>query len=134
MINHLGDDIDHYTLREAEFGCNAIVGFNFGDGHLHDRRLIEAIQKRCRFAPGEFTVVWVEAEPLGDGRQQYWVMDAAVGIVERGSWAVKEAVSAENWLPNGPIPTRVDWRLAGYGRVSYPRVGAVPVAGGAVGA
>jgi hypothetical protein len=132
MINHLGDDIDHYTLREAEFGCNAIVGFNFGDGHLHDWRLIEAIQKRCRFAPGEFIVVWVEAEPLGDGRQQYWVMDAAIGIVERGSWAVKEAVSEHSWLPNGPIPTRVDWRLAGYERVSYPRVVAVPVAGGAV--
>ena len=37
MINQLGDDIDTYTLREAEFSCNAIVGFNFGDGHLHDQ-------------------------------------------------------------------------------------------------
>jgi hypothetical protein len=121
MINHLGDDIDHYTLREAEFSCNAIVGFNFGDGHLHDRRLIEAVQKRCRFAPGEFNVVWVESEPVWGGRQQYWVMDAAVGVVERGSWAVKDAVSEKNWLPDGPIATKVDWRLAGYERVSYPR-------------
>ena len=64
MINHLGEDIDTYTLREAEFTCNAIVGFNFGDGHLHDQRLIRAIQKRCQFAPGEFTVVWVESEPV----------------------------------------------------------------------
>ena len=71
MINQLGDDIDTYTLREAEFACNAIVGFNFGDGHLHDHRMIEAIQKRCRFAPGEFIVVWVESEPIGNGRQQY---------------------------------------------------------------
>ena len=76
MMKHLGDDIDTYTLREAEFSCNAIVGFNFGDGHLHNQRLIEAIQKRCRFAPGEFIVVWVESEPVGSGRQQYWVMDA----------------------------------------------------------
>ena len=38
MINQLGDDIDTYTLREAEFACNAIIGFNFGDGHLHDHR------------------------------------------------------------------------------------------------
>src|SRR6185312_11376015 len=82
MMNQLGADIDTYTLREAEFSCNAVVGFNFGDGHLHDHRLIAAIQRRCRFAPGEFVVVWVESQPVGDHRQRYWVMDAAVGIVE----------------------------------------------------
>ncbi len=119
MINHLGDDIDAYTLREGEFECNAIVGFNFGDGHLHDQRMIEAIQKRCQFAPGEFTVVWVESEPVWSGRQQYWVMDAAVGVVERGSWAVKDAVKEIPWLPDGPIATQVDWRREGYERVSY---------------
>ena len=119
MMKHLGEDIDTYTLREAEFSCNAIVGFNFGDGHLHDQSLIEAIQKRCQFAPGEFTVVWVESEPVWQGRQQYWVMDAAVGVVERGSWAVKDAVQEIPWLPNGPIAVQVDWRLEGYERVSH---------------
>ena len=119
MMRHLGQDIDTYTLREAEFSCNAIVGFNFGDGHLHDQSLINAIQKRCQFAPGEFTVVWVESEPVWHGRQQYWVMDAAVGMVERGSWAVKDAVQEIPWLPDGPIPVQVDWRLEGYERVSH---------------
>jgi hypothetical protein len=119
MINQLGDDIDTYTLREAEFCCNAIVGFNFGDGHLHDHRLIEAIQKRCRFVPGELIVVWVESEPVGNGSQRYWVMDAAVGIVERGSWRVKDAVQEQPWLPNGPIATQVEYQLAGYERVSH---------------
>src|ERR1700748_2279493 len=80
MINQLGEDIDSYTLREGEFACNAIIGFNFGDGHLHNHRLIEAIQARCRFAPGEFIVVWVESEPVGSGRQQYMVIDAAVRV------------------------------------------------------
>jgi hypothetical protein len=126
MINQLGDDIDIYTLREAEFSCNAIVGFNFGDGHLHNQHLITAIQKRCRFAPGEFIVVWVESEPVLSGRQQYWVMDAAVGIVERGSWAVADAVKELPWLPNGPIATRVESRMAGYERVSHGSV--VPAA------
>ena len=119
MINQLGADIDTYTLREAEFSCNAIVGFNFGDGHLHDRRLIEAIQKRCRFEPGEFIVVWVESEAAFRGHQDYWVMDAAVGIVERGKWAVADAVKEQPWLPNGPIATTVSWRLPGYERMSH---------------
>jgi hypothetical protein len=119
MINQLGQDVDRYTLREAEFSCNAIVGFNFGDGHFHDQRLIEAIQRRCQFAPGEFIVVWVESEPVGNGRQEYWVMDAAIGIVERGSWAVAVAVEEQPWLPNGPIATRVHWKMDGYERVSH---------------
>jgi len=120
MMRHLGTDIDTYTLREAEFTCNAIVGFNFGDGHLHNRHLIRAIQRRCRFAPGEFMVVWAESEPVWNGRQRYWVMDAAVGVVECGSWAVKDAVNEIPWRPNGPIPVQVDGRLPGYERVRYP--------------
>ena len=30
-----------------------IVGWNFGDGHLHDEGLIFAVQRRLNFAPGE---------------------------------------------------------------------------------
>jgi hypothetical protein len=119
MLDQLGDDIDTYTLREGEFCCNAIVGFNFGDGHLHDRRMIEAVQERCRFEPGELIVVWAESEALGSGRQDYLVVDAAVGIVERGSWAVKDAVGEQPWLPNGPIATVVTYRMPGYARVSH---------------
>jgi len=129
MMNQLGDDIDHYELREAEFMCNMLVGFNFGDGHLHNQHLINAIQKRVQFAPGEFIVVWVESEPVFNGHQQYWVMDAALGVVERGSWRVKDAVDAINWLPDGPIPVKVDYRLPGYQRVRYGRaLGTAPAA------
>jgi hypothetical protein len=126
MSNQLGTDIDTYTLREAEFAWNAIIGFNFGDGHLHDHRLIAAIQKRCQFAPGEFIVVWVESEPVGSGRQRYWVTDAAVGVVERGSWAVADAVAEQPWLPSGPIATDVTCRMPGYERMSHGPVDAAP--------
>lgn len=119
MLNQLGADIDLYPLREGEMLANAVVGWNFGDGHLHGETLIEAVQKRCRFKPGECIVVYAESEPLGNGRQQYLVMDAAVGIVERGSWAVEDAVAEQPWLHNGPIPLQVHWRMPGYERVSH---------------
>ena len=119
MINTLGDDINTYTPREAEFSCNAIIGFNFGDGHLHNERMLQAIQNRCNFAPGEFIVVWCESEPILRGRQQYWVMDVAVGIIERGSYSVEEACAQQPWLPDGPIKTDVTWRLEGYERVRH---------------
>jgi hypothetical protein len=119
MINQLGDDMDTYTPREAEFSCNAIIGFNFGDGHLHNERMLEAIQDRCQFEPGEFIVVWIESEPMLRGRQEYWVMDVAVGIIERGNYSVADSVKEQPWLPNGPISTVVTWRKPGYERVRY---------------
>lgn len=111
MMNHLGDDIDTYSLREGEFSCNSVVAFNFGDGHLHDHRLIAAIQRRCNFAPGEFIVAWIESQPIHKGTQQYQVIDAALGIIERGSYKVTDAVDEQPWLPNGPIPFDVTWTL-----------------------
>jgi hypothetical protein len=72
-------------------------------------------------------VVFAEAEPLGNGRQQYWVMDAPAGIVERGSWAVKDAVAEQPWLPDGPIEVDVRWRKPGYERVSHSRHAAATV-------
>jgi Transmembrane protein of unknown function (DUF3556) len=121
MMNQLGPDIDAYDLREGEACCNAVIGWNFGDGHLHDDQLIAAIQKRCRFEPGELIVVFAESDPIGTGRQEYYVIDAAVGIVERGSWGVREAVEEQPWLPSGPIALDVRWREPGYERVRHRR-------------
>ncbi len=123
LIDQLGDDINHYAIREAEFMTNCIVGFNFGDGHLHDHKFIASIQKRCGFAPGEFIVAWIESQPVHKNYQRYLVIDAALGIVERGTYKVADAVAEQPWLPNGPIPLSADWRLDGYERVSYPAPG-----------
>jgi hypothetical protein len=103
-------DLDERTVREAEFACNSLIGFNFGDGHLHNLDLINAVQKRVGFAPGEWIVVWVESQPIHKGTQAYQVIDAALGVIERGTWKVKDAVDAQPWLPDGPIPLDVTWR------------------------
>ncbi|MGW9031129.1 DUF3556 domain-containing protein [Streptomyces sp. NPDC055722] len=105
-------DIDQRTVREAEFGCNSLIGFNFGDGHLHGLDLINAVQARVGFAPGEWIVVWVESQPIHRGMQRYQVIDAALGVIERGSWKVSDAVKEQPWLPNGPIPLNVTWTRA----------------------
>ncbi|WP_433754619.1 DUF3556 domain-containing protein [Nocardia sp. CA-135398] len=103
-------DLDRWTVREAEFACNSLIGFNFGDGHLHDFDLIDAVQRRVGFAPGEWIVVWVESQPIHRSTQEYMVVDAALGVIERGTWEVADAVEAMPWLPDGPIPHRVSWR------------------------
>ncbi|MFE9646779.1 DUF3556 domain-containing protein [Streptomyces sp. NPDC006365] len=105
-------DLDRRTVREAEFACNSLIGFNFGDGHLHNIDLINAVQSRIGFAPGEWIIVWVESQPIHRGTQQYQVIDAALGVIERGTWKVADAVEEQPWLPNGPIPLDVTWTRA----------------------
>ena len=111
LFSYLGDDrMNTYTIREAEFMCNSIIGFNFGDGHFHDERMIAAIQKRCNFAPGEFVVAWVESQAIHEDFQRYRIIDAALGVVERGTYKTADSLNSQGWLPDGPIPLTVEWR------------------------
>ncbi|MGN6337496.1 DUF3556 domain-containing protein [Mycobacterium sp.] len=110
LLNHL-PDIDTRTVREGEFVCNSIIGFNFGDGHLHDADMIRAVQKEAQFEPGECVIAWAESEAFLSGVQHYQLIDAALGVLERGTWKVADAVKEQPWLPKGPIPAQVDWTL-----------------------
>ena len=63
------------------------------------------------------------------GVQQYKVIDAALGVIERGTWKVADAVAEQPWLPNGPIPLEVTWtraasstRVGGAGTVEADRM------------
>lgn len=112
LLKHL-PDVDARTVREGEFLCNSLTGFNFGDGHLHNEDLIRAVQRQAEFEPGECVIAWVESEAFGSGVQHYKLIDAALGVIERGTWKVADAVSEQPWLPNGPIPTQVSWSSHG---------------------
>src|ERR1700733_4550051 len=48
LLTHL-PDVDTRTVREGEFVCNSLIGFNFGDGHLHDADMIRAVQREAAF-------------------------------------------------------------------------------------
>ena len=103
-------DIEERTIREGEFATNAVIGFNFGDGHMQGIPLMAALQERCRFAPGEFVMAYAESSPLFGTTQEYMLIDAALGVLEKGTWNVKRMVQEQPWLPNGPIPLTVTWR------------------------
>ncbi len=108
-------DIDTRTVREGEITCNSLIGFNFGDGHLHNEDLIRAVQAEAGFEPGECVIVWAESSAFGSDIQRYKLIDAALGVTERGTWKVSDAVAQQPWLPNGPIPLQVNWSGAAQG-------------------
>ena len=109
-------DIDTRDVREGEWVCNSLIGWNFGDGHLHDANMIAAVQEQVGFEPGELVIAWSESQAWGSSVQHYKLIDAALGVIETGTWKVADAAEAQPWLPDGPVPTTVTWSLASDGR------------------
>lgn len=91
-------DVDAYDVRDGEIVAGVVLGWNFGDGHLHGRQLLNAVQERCGFAPGELRVVTLESQPALSGRQRYAILDAAEGVLEEGHVRVSDMVSRQPWL------------------------------------
>jgi hypothetical protein len=100
-------DLDEYRVREGELVAGVVLGYNFGDGHFHNHRLLEAVQERCGFEPGELRVVTLESQPAHVQRQRYRILDAAAGVVEEGWVDVAEMVGRQPWL-GGDFPVHPD--------------------------
>jgi Transmembrane protein of unknown function (DUF3556) len=113
LLPHAVEDVEDYDLREGELISNVVNGWNFGDGHFHGRQLLEAVQERCGFAPGELRVIELESQAVGSGHQRYRIYDAATGLLEEGSVAVADMVSRQPWLEESwDFPVEVTHRRA----------------------
>jgi hypothetical protein len=113
LLPHAVDDVEAYDAREGELISNVVNGWNFGDGHFHGRQLLEAVQERCDFAPGEVRVIALESEAATSGRQRYRIYDAATGLLEEGSVAVADMVERQPWLEESwEFPVEVAARRA----------------------
>ena len=103
-----GHDEADFVLTDGERICSTAIGWNFGDGHMHNEQLIAALQKRCGFEPGEVRVMLLDAQPIHQQRQQYRLVDAATGEFERGYVQVADMVTRQPW--DDTVPVTVTWR------------------------
>lgn len=97
-----GDDED-YLVLDGELVAGTSLGWNFGDGHLHDEQLIEALQRRCNFQPGDVRIVFMESQPFHDRTQRYRLIDAATGEFESGYIKVGDMVDCQPTDNNVPV-------------------------------
>jgi hypothetical protein len=91
------DRIDDYQWVDGEVVAGMVLGWNFGDGHLHDERLLSAVQQQCGFEPGELRCVFVESQPLLRDTLSYRIADAAEGLVEEGVVDVADLRRRQPW-------------------------------------
>lgn len=102
----IGQNEADYSITDGERICSMAIGWNFGDGHMHNEQLIAAMQKRCGFEPGEVRVVLLDAQPIHRQRQAYRLVDAATGEFESGYVDVADMVTRQPW--DDDLPVHVD--------------------------
>ena len=98
-----GHNEDDYSVTDGERICSTALGWNFGDGHMHNEQLIAAMQRRCHFEPGEVRVVLLDAQPIHRQTQRYRLVDAATGEFERGYVNVGDMVARQPWDDDVPV-------------------------------
>ncbi|MGA8847786.1 MAG: DUF3556 domain-containing protein, partial [Nocardioides sp.] len=94
---------DDYLVLDGELVAGVVLGWNFGDGHLHDERLVAALQQRCGFEPGELRVIVLDAQPIHRRTQSYRLLDAATGEFEHGTVLVADMVVRQPWDTDLPL-------------------------------
>lgn len=97
LIPKAVDDLTRYEWVDGEIVAGIVLGWNFGDGHLHKEELLAAVQAQCGFEAGELRCVMVEAQPLFGSSLQYRIHDAKTGLIEAGSASVAELRTLQPW-------------------------------------
>ncbi len=97
-------DVDAVEWIDGEVVAGMVVGWNFGEGHLHDDQLLRAVQAQCGFGPGELRVVMVESQPIHRAVHAWRIVDAHDGVVATGEVAVAELVDRQPWPVAGEAP------------------------------
>ncbi|ORV49833.1 hypothetical protein AWC02_05965 [Mycolicibacter engbaekii] len=101
------DNVADYTIRDGEIIAGPLIGWNFGEGHLHNEQLLAAVQRRCRFAEGDLRVIVLEGQPIHRREQAYRIVDAKSGLIEAGYVAVADMLSRQPWPETGDeLPVR----------------------------
>ncbi|MEL7533547.1 MAG: DUF3556 domain-containing protein, partial [Bacteroidota bacterium] len=90
LVPRAVNNIDDYIWRDGELVAGVVLGWNFGDGHLHHELLLEAIQKRCNYAPGEVRCIFVESQPMAQPHLDWRIVDAADGQLDHGRIQISE--------------------------------------------
>ena len=92
-----GNPFQEYTYVDGEAVAASVLGWNFGEGHLADERLIARIQEQVGFDDGELRVICVEAQPILGSTLHWRIVDAKRGVLAEGRAALSELAHRKPW-------------------------------------
>jgi hypothetical protein len=91
------DEYPQYTWMDGELIAGMVLGYNFGEGHLHGAQLLRSVQAQCGFEPGELRCVCLESQPIGRSTLDYNIYDASEGLQSSGQVDIKELRELQPW-------------------------------------
>jgi hypothetical protein len=103
VLPRVVDDLDEYSINEGEGTAGVLLGWNFGDGHLHHEQLLAAVQAECGFGPGDLRVLVLESQPFGKPWLHWRIVDAADGQLDEGHIRVADLLDHQPWPEDGSI-------------------------------
>ncbi len=89
--------LEDYEYTDGELIAGIVLGWNFGDGHLHREGFLRAVQEQCGFEEGELRCIFVESQPLGRQTMGYRIHDAKTGLLEEGELDVRLLRQRQPW-------------------------------------
>ena len=92
-----GRPFQEYHYVDGENVAGSVLGWNFGEGHLCDERLLACIQAQCGFADGDLRAIMVESQPLLGSTLHWRVVDAKRGVLEEGHVALDVLARRAPW-------------------------------------
>jgi hypothetical protein len=92
-----GRSFHEYSYVDGENVAGSVLGWNFGEGHLCDHRLLAAIHAQCDFAEDEVRVITVESQPLFGSTLQWRIYDARRGLLEEGYVSLDDLAKRMPW-------------------------------------
>lgn len=101
LLPRLVPNLQDYEYLDGEIVGGMVLGWNFGEGHLHQERLLAAVQAQCGFEEGEVRCVFVESQPLFGDALAYRLFDARAGLLEAGSLPVARLRERQPWAAPG---------------------------------
>jgi Transmembrane protein of unknown function (DUF3556) len=92
-----GNPFQEYTYVDGETVASSVIGWNFGEGHLADERLMALVQKQCHFEDGEVRAICVEAQPILGSTLHWRIVDAKRGVLEEGYARLSDLARRKPW-------------------------------------
>ena len=97
LIPKAVERLEEYEYLDGEIVAGLVLGWNFGDGHLHNETLLRAVQEQCGFEAGELRCIFVESEPLGRSTLAFRIVDAKTGLLEKGELEIGALRARQPW-------------------------------------
>ena len=92
-----GRPFAEYHYVDGENVAGSVLGWNFGEGHLCDHRLLACIQEACDFEDGELRAIVVESQPLLGATLHWRIFDAKRGLLDQGHAHLDDLARRAPW-------------------------------------